>query len=263
VAHAQNETRLLAYALEATTVQVEERCRQLRNVEAESVDVARRAWERRSLTVTRNPEHGTLLISVEVPVEDGELIVRALESVVAAGEVALGVDYRPRRKREPASLRRGRARGGVADHYQVIVHVDEKSLNGGVGRSDLLIETVRRLTWEGSLSPLVEVAARRSRSGASSRWSRRRRSGCCGRGIGTVPFRPVPGRGMWKRTISGIGPTAGRRLARIHRGGFLSLLIAWASFACANSSSARSKPTRSARTAAHPGDARTNRTSRG
>jgi hypothetical protein len=208
--------------------------------------------------VTRNPEHGTLLISVEVPVEEGELIVRALESVVASGEVALGADYVGAYGRDRAGTDRERAvdgwraqqadalvalakaqlsgegvrgvatsarasapsgsessapstgeaslgtessvpsRGespvpsktesaagsgteshaystmkssghsmmessasrprapGVADHYQVIVHVDEKALHGGMGGSDLPIETVRRLTCEGSLIPLVE-----------------------------------------------------------------------------------------------------------
>ncbi len=54
-ADAGNEDLLLAYALDATAEQVEERCRQMRNVAPESTDVARRAWERRSLTVSRNP----------------------------------------------------------------------------------------------------------------------------------------------------------------------------------------------------------------
>jgi hypothetical protein len=44
----------------------------------------------------------------------------------------------------------------VADHYQVVVHVDEKSLHGGPGRSDLPLETVKRLTCDGNLIALVE-----------------------------------------------------------------------------------------------------------
>jgi hypothetical protein len=88
-----DEKPLLAYALEATAAQVEERCRQIRNVAPDSLDGARRAWEQRSLTVARDSGRGTLLISAELPIEDGELIVRALESAVARGEVALGVEY--------------------------------------------------------------------------------------------------------------------------------------------------------------------------
>ncbi len=93
VGHLADENDLLDYALQATAAQVEERCRQIRNVTPESTETARRAWERRALTVARNPSRSTLLISVELPAEDGELIVRALESAVGAGEVALGAEY--------------------------------------------------------------------------------------------------------------------------------------------------------------------------
>jgi ribosome modulation factor len=93
VTHLAEERELLAYALEATAAQVEERCRQLRNAAPESTEGARRAWERRALSVARNASRGTLLISVELPAEDGELIVRALEAAVSAGEVALGSEY--------------------------------------------------------------------------------------------------------------------------------------------------------------------------
>ena len=43
VAHIHDEDLLLAYALQATAAQVEERCRQIRNVTPESVHDARRA----------------------------------------------------------------------------------------------------------------------------------------------------------------------------------------------------------------------------
>jgi hypothetical protein len=44
----------------------------------------------------------------------------------------------------------------VADYYQVVVHVDEKSLRGGPGRADLPLETIKRLTCDGNLIALVE-----------------------------------------------------------------------------------------------------------
>ena len=60
VASQQDEDLLLAYGLEATVSQVEERCRQMRNVEPESVHAARRAWERRSLTLFRDRSRGVV-----------------------------------------------------------------------------------------------------------------------------------------------------------------------------------------------------------
>jgi len=44
----------------------------------------------------------------------------------------------------------------AADHYQVVVHVDDSALRGGLGRSDLPIDTVKRLTCDGSLITVVE-----------------------------------------------------------------------------------------------------------
>jgi hypothetical protein len=226
VAQLADEKDLLAYALDATAAQVEERCRQLKNVAPESVETARRAWEQRSLTVARNPARGTLLISVEVPAEDGELVLRALDSAVAAGEVALGVEYveaygadrseavdgwraqqadalvalakaylaeraepsalqreesspesatppeheargaadapsaadAPRAANAPSQEQRRPRAASLPDHYQVIVHVDERALRGGPGRADLPVETVKRLVCDGNLIGLVEDA---------------------------------------------------------------------------------------------------------
>ena len=44
----------------------------------------------------------------------------------------------------------------AADHYQVVLHADASSLRGGIGRSDLAVETVKRLTCDGSLITIVE-----------------------------------------------------------------------------------------------------------
>src|SRR5215831_5475505 len=74
VAHEGDEDLLLSYALEATAAQVEERCRQMRHAEPESVEGARRAWERRSLTLFRDRARGVVRITVELPEADGELV---------------------------------------------------------------------------------------------------------------------------------------------------------------------------------------------
>lgn len=39
-----------------------------------------------------------------------------------------------------------------ADRYQVVVHVDEAALRGGAGRSDLALETIRRLACDSSVT---------------------------------------------------------------------------------------------------------------
>ena len=143
VAHVHDEDLLLAYALQSTAAQVEERCRQIRNVAPESVHEARRAWEHRSLTVWRNEASGTLRITVELPIEDGELIARAIDCAVAAGEVTTGVEpdgidppkgtaWRAQQADALVAIAKTYLAGGddggsgsTADHYQVVVHVDE------------------------------------------------------------------------------------------------------------------------------------------
>jgi hypothetical protein len=222
VAANHDEDLLLAYALDATASQVEERCRQLRNADPESVHGARHVWERRSLTVFRDRARGSVRITIELPEADGELVARAVEHAVAAGDAAFGVEFASTPERsadawtaqqadaivaiakaylgggarafaaaeedepsaaehgEPSAAEHGEpsAEGGdaaparararsaarspaTADHYQVVVHVDEsvlrkEALRGGAGRSDLPVETVRRLTCDCSLVAVVE-----------------------------------------------------------------------------------------------------------
>src|SRR5690606_5562948 len=174
------------YALRVTAAQLEERCREMRNGEPESVGDARRAWERRSLTLRRDAARGTMSISVEVPLEAGELIARALERAVEAGEVAseheFGTASGPPGVRDAsetpsapgngwyaqqadalvtvarAFLSDGNGTKGsaAADRYLVIVHVEESALRGGAGRSDLPIESVKRLCCDGSVITVDE-----------------------------------------------------------------------------------------------------------
>ena len=205
VAAQQDEDQLLAYGLDATVSQVEERCRQMRNAVPESVHAARRAWERRSLTLFHDRTRGVMRITVELPEAEGELVARAIENAVAAGDAAFGVEFASDPERsadawraqqadalvaiskaylappELATLIAASAGGAVttavddaaavasteriarnvrsasaADHYQVVLHVDEQALRGGIGRSDLPIETVKRLTCDGSVITIVE-----------------------------------------------------------------------------------------------------------
>ena len=206
----QDEATLLAYALKVSAEQLEERCREIRNASPErSVGGAWRAWEHRSLTVARDPARGMLRITVELPIEDGEVIVNAIERAADEGDAALGLEFAAARKLErvrdaadeprsangwraeradallaiaKASLAgalgtahdpeardselcdsesrgsecRGASAACVADHYQVVVHVDDSALRGGLGRSDLPIDTVKRLCCDGSLIVVTE-----------------------------------------------------------------------------------------------------------
>src|SRR5688572_1742152 len=174
VAQIHDEDLLLAYALNATVPQLEERCRQIRNVAPDSVHHARRAWENRSLTMWRDEARGLMRFTVEVPIEDGELLVRALECAIAGGEVTTALDPDTVSESKGTAwcaqqadalvavaksyLDGGQAPegGATADHYQVVVHADAKSLTGGAGRADLPIETVKRLLCDCSLVTVVE-----------------------------------------------------------------------------------------------------------
>jgi hypothetical protein len=180
VAHLHDEDTLLTYALDATAVQVEERCRQIRNVAPDSVEIARRAWERRGLSVLRNAGRGTLCLMVEVPIEEGELIVQALERAVEARGVSQGPDsaaegWQAQQADALVAVAKAYLAGGAdgvgassatPDNYQVVVHVDEAALrggpspdlalHGGIPRSDLPIETIKRLTCDGSVVTVVE-----------------------------------------------------------------------------------------------------------
>jgi hypothetical protein len=175
VAHGCDEDLLLAHALEATVPQVEERCRQIRNVAPESAQHARRAWASRSLTMWRDEGRGTLRLTVEVPIEEGELIVRALDCAVGAGEVTTDVDPDAIAESKGTAWRAQQADalvavvrsyldsgsdgegGSTADHHQVVIHADAKSLTGG-GHADLPIDTVKRLLCDCSMVLVAEDA---------------------------------------------------------------------------------------------------------
>ena len=79
-----NEATLVDYALNATAHQVEEHCRRLRNADRrQSTPDARRAWQARSLKRTCHPD-GTMSIYIELPREQGDLVMKALEMAMAA-----------------------------------------------------------------------------------------------------------------------------------------------------------------------------------
>jgi hypothetical protein len=174
VAQRHDEDLLVAYALSTTAESVEERCRQIRNVAPESAHQAQRVWANRSLTLWRDERRGVMRLTVEVPIEEGELVARAIDCAVAAGEVTTYLD--PSAGRDSKSTtwraqqadalvavmksylvgRNGGEDGSTADRYQVVVHADAKSLRGGTGCADLPIETVKRLLCDCSFVTVFE-----------------------------------------------------------------------------------------------------------
>jgi len=163
-----DEDVLLSYALQATAAQVEERCRQIRNGRPESASIAQHAWERRSVTLFRDAARGVMRMSVELPIEEGEVISQALDRAVAAGEAPAGIEFNANAWRAQQAdalvaiakqyLAGGEAASSAsADRYQVVVHVDESALRGGIGRADLPIDTVKRLSCDGSVVSITEA----------------------------------------------------------------------------------------------------------
>ena len=166
IATPRNEEQLLDYAIPATALQVEDHCRELRNVQrnASTAD-ANRLHQQRSLSRSLHGD-GSMTISVELPRESGELVMKALE--LALKEMELNPDtfedevriseteesHVAKQADALVQVAKGYLAGGkdkrssTADHYQVMVHVDEEVLRHEPtekSKSDLPCETIRRL----------------------------------------------------------------------------------------------------------------------
>jgi len=166
VARRDTEAELLAFALKTTAARVEERCRELRCGTADSVTDANRAYERRVLFLRRNPERGTMSITVEVPLEAGELIDKALDSARDDNESQTpefsGDGWPARQADALVEIARcyldasSRKSTGIQANHQVTVHVDETALTRGEGRSGLPVESVRRIACDSDKVVIVE-----------------------------------------------------------------------------------------------------------
>ena len=177
VATPHNEQKLLDHAIPATALQVENHCRELRNVQREVSTVdANRLHRQRYLSRSLHGD-GSMTISVELPKESGDLVMKALELALReleqAGDEFEGdrdssasvdeenVDSLPAKQADAlVRMARGYLAGGkgksssTADHYQVMVHVDEEVLRnvpGESSKSDLPSETIRRLCCDSGL----------------------------------------------------------------------------------------------------------------
>jgi len=165
VANRGNEEDLLAIALKMTAARVEERCRELRCGTADSVTDANRAHANRALRLSRDPERGTMSIIVELPLEAGELIDRALDRARddASGPEFAEESWSARQADALVAIVRDYLCGnrevtGATPDYQVTVHVDQSALSDGKGRSGLPLESVKRIACDSDKIVIFEDA---------------------------------------------------------------------------------------------------------
>jgi hypothetical protein len=154
---AHNEEDLLSFALKTTTARVEERCRELRCGTADSLDGVQRAYANRSLRVNRNAERGMMTITIELPMETGELVEKALDKARddSSAKVEFVDESWSARQADAMVSMVGTYLSGqdgqriTSDDYLVTVHVDQSALADGNGRSSLPIESVKRICCDG------------------------------------------------------------------------------------------------------------------
>jgi len=165
VASSSNENDLLVFALRATAAHVAERCRELRCGSEDSIDSATRAYANRSLRVRRDPNRHTMTITVELPLDTGELVEKALDKarddeLLAIPDLA-DTSWSARQADAFVNMAQGYLSGDNNnahrnDNYLVTVHVDQSALTTGEGCSALPIESVKRLCCDGHAVVITE-----------------------------------------------------------------------------------------------------------
>jgi len=166
IARADNEEEFLAFALKTTASRLEERCRELRCGTVDSISEAIRAHANRSLRLHRDADRGMMTMTVELPLETGELVEKALDRATDSSALQT-----PELADESWSVQQadalvtvvnaylsgnGEASASTSDNYQVTVHVDRSALAQGEGRSSLPIESVKRLCCDVDAVVIVE-----------------------------------------------------------------------------------------------------------
>jgi uncharacterized protein DUF222 len=168
VANAGNEADLVDFALRNTSSHVAEYCRELRMGAPASADIAERAFAHRCLRVRRDADRGMLSVTVELPLEAGELIEKALDK--ARDDECLEIpdlvdtSWSKRQADAFVTMLKEYLQGSEtnetkksSDNYLVNIHVDQSALAGEVGRSSVPIETVKRLCCDGQAVVMTET----------------------------------------------------------------------------------------------------------
>ena len=174
VATPQNEAQLLEYALQATAEQVQRRCQQLRNADRAASTRDVNEIHRGRFLCRSVDGSGRMTISVELTEEAGALVIAALERAMAEADASRDASEPEDETAFPArqadalvDMARAYLAGesaksaSPADHYQVVVHMDEAALRAEPAegaRSDLPVESVRRLCCDTSVVMVTEDA---------------------------------------------------------------------------------------------------------
>jgi hypothetical protein len=111
-------------------------------------------------------------LRVELPLDIGELVMQALERALEHEEIADGIAesspsaFLSQQADALVAIAKtylGRAAtdapegsASTADRYQLVIHVDEAALHGGIGRADAPLETVKRLACDTSVVVVAE-----------------------------------------------------------------------------------------------------------
>ncbi len=197
VANSSNEEDLLGFALRHTAAQVADCCRELRMGDAASTPVAERAFANRFLSLRRVADRAIMVLNVELPLEAGDLIEKALDK--ARDDAALehpdimDTTWSKRQADAFVTLLKeylagdsGDGRG--SDHFLVNIHVDHSALAGKPGKAALPLETVKRICCDSQAVVITEDndgipldVGRKSRvvPTALGRAVRARDNGCC------------------------------------------------------------------------------------
>jgi hypothetical protein len=169
IATPHNEQKLVDYAFTANAKQVDQHCRDLRNVhKALSTPDANRSHKNRYLSRTFHAD-GTMTLSVELPQEQGELVMKALEYAMGnmeasggpevvrdEGEDDIGVDYGD--ALEKAYSMKGSQKENGDSLFQrqadALVKMAQGCLAGGKDKTsctaDPRTKKAIRFTWAGS-----------------------------------------------------------------------------------------------------------------
>jgi hypothetical protein len=173
VATVNNEADLVAFSLRNTASHTAEYCRELRMGTPLSAGIAERAFAHRSLRVRRDADRGMLSVTVDLPLEAGELIEKALDKardddclkvpdLVDTSWSTRQADAFVTMLKEYLHDSAGETRSS-SDNYLVNIHVDQSALAprghvaGEVGRSSVPIETVKRLCCDGHTVVMTET----------------------------------------------------------------------------------------------------------
>jgi hypothetical protein len=165
VVTAHNEAEFLEFAQRATAQQVQQHCSRVHNGDSHaSTRDANRQHDGRHLSRSIN-ENGKMTISIELPIESGELVMKAIEGATVEGAESIFARQADALVEVAKDHLAGKStkKSCSADHYQIMVHVDEKALraenasrDASECKSDLPIETVRRLCCDGAIVPVTE-----------------------------------------------------------------------------------------------------------